>query len=150
MPALRKAKGHCDLGGSVALHETLSSKKGSTMNIATTEPKINRRRLFAALPAFAATATGVMAYQMPDAPVQDDPLPEWWRDLSRKSASEQIQTYAKEIRRLMAETAPEDMPTIGEAIIFKNGKLMGHAFPDGYDHGDKFAVFQNGCWAEAV
>lgn len=49
------------------------------MNIATTEPKINRRRLFAALPAFAATATGVMAYQMPEAPAQDDPLPEWWR-----------------------------------------------------------------------
>lgn len=48
------------------------------MNIRSTEKKINRRSIFAAIPALAATATAAHAFKMPDTPVQDDPIPNWW------------------------------------------------------------------------
>ncbi|MEP2955521.1 MAG: hypothetical protein ABJN39_09285 [Sulfitobacter sp.] len=52
------------------------------MNIRSTEKKINRRSIFAAIPALAATATAAHAFKMPDTPVQDDPkLPIWWERL---------------------------------------------------------------------
>lgn len=48
------------------------------MNIASQTKKINRRSIFAAIPALAATATAAHAFKMPDTPVQDDPIPNWW------------------------------------------------------------------------
>ena len=48
------------------------------MNIASQTKEINRRSIFAAIPALAATATAAHAFKMPDTPVQDDPIPNWW------------------------------------------------------------------------
>ncbi len=48
------------------------------MNIRSTEKKINRRSLFAAIPALAATATAAHAFKTPDTPAHDDPIPNWW------------------------------------------------------------------------
>ena len=46
---------------------------------------MERRTFLTSLPMIAA-ATGAQAYQMPDAPVQDQPeLPEWWRQIVKKA-----------------------------------------------------------------
>lgn len=54
------------------------------MNIRTHTTKINRRSLFAAIPALAATTTVAHALEVAQAPVHDEPIIEWceqWKSL---------------------------------------------------------------------
>lgn len=53
------------------------------MNLASQTKKINRRSIFAAIPALAVTTTAATAFSLPDAPVQD--MPAWWRDITHKA-----------------------------------------------------------------
>lgn len=56
------------------------------MNLASQTKKINRRSIFAAIPALAVTTTAATAFALPDAPVQDMPdMPAWWRDITHKA-----------------------------------------------------------------
>lgn len=111
------------------------------LDVDITEPKINRRRLFAVLPAFAATATGVMACQVPDTPVQNDPLPEWWRKYrltykefecaSQKEGNGnfdspemiEIEGRKNELERLICETKPKTQAGAAAKLSFVEAEL---------------------------
>lgn len=112
------------------------------MNINTNTSKINRRAILGAISALAATPA--LAYQMPNAPVEEPPEPDWWRKLT---AQEQIQHHADEMRRLLAESAPDGMVRTGDTFVMGNGHVMSNAFPADYQHGQCYAKFTaKGGW----
>ena len=90
------------------------------MNIRSTEKKINRRSIFAAIPALAATATAAHAFKMPDTPVQDDPIPNWW---------EQWKALRDDINKLDDgdDTLEAELHAIEEKICTTQPKTMAGA-----------------------
>ena len=58
------------------------------------------------------------------------------------SVAEQIQYHTLEISRLLRDSVPDGGYTYKEGFFVVDNELVSHAFPNNYDRGQTYAIFE--------